>query len=192
MVPSRFPWRWMPLWIAASVLLSLPGCTGGASQNAASVAAEAEANGTVAGGGQAEKTAPDFTVQSLDGGEFRLSETNGKIRLIDFWATWCAPCREEVPMLNQLQADYGDQGLLVLAITDEESEIVRDFVEEHGVEYTNLIGTTEVAEAYGVLGLPAAYLVDAEGRLVKTFLGPKPRRVLVEQIEALLENSPSI
>ncbi len=95
-------------------------------------------------------------------------------------------------MLNELQAEYRDQGLLILAITDEEAGVVRDFVKEYGVEYLNLIGTMEIAEAYGVLGLPAAYLVDAEGRIVKTFLGPKPRRVLVEQIEALLEDSPSI
>jgi peroxiredoxin len=94
-------------------------------------------------------------------------------------------------MLNELQAEYRDQGLLILAITDEEAGVVRDFVQEHGVEYLNLIGTGEIAEAYGVLGLPAAYLVDAEGQLVKTFLGPKPRRVLVEQIEALLDDPPS-
>lgn len=170
--------------VAVALLLPLFGCAGNAS--------ESQAVASAAGEKSADRSAPDFTLTSLDGESFRLSETDGMVRLIDFWATWCAPCREEVPMLNELQAEYGERGLLVLAITDEETDVVREFVEEYGVEYLNLIGTEEIAEAYGVLGLPAAYLVDAEGRLVKTFLGPKPRRVLVEQIEALLEDAPSI
>jgi thiol-disulfide isomerase/thioredoxin len=187
MVPQLGPKTWALTLAVVAVLLVLSGCTGNASVGAA----ENGDTTALANGDRADMAAPDFTLPSLDGEPFRLSETQGKIRLIDFWATWCAPCREEVPMLNELQAEYRDQGLLILAITDEEAGVVRDFVQEHGVEYLNLIGTGEIAEAYGVLGLPAAYLVDAEGQLVKTFLGPKPRRVLVEQIEALLDDPPS-
>ncbi len=193
MVPQFGPKPWALALAAVAFLPLASGCTGNASEYVASVGAAENGNSPATGAGdRADTAAPDFTLQSLDGERFRLSETDGKIRLIDFWATWCAPCREEVPMLNDLQADYGDQGLLILAITDEETEVVRDFVQEYGVEYLNLIGTGETAEAYGVLGLPAAYLVDAEGRIVKTFLGPKPRRVLVEQIEALLDDQPSL
>ncbi len=192
MVPQFGPRTWALALGAVAFLLLVSGCTGSASEYSASVGAAENGNSPATGAGdRAHTAAPDFTVQSLDGEPFRLSETQGKIRLIDFWATWCAPCREEVPMLNELQAEYRDQGLLILAITDEEAGVVREFVQEHGVEYLNLIGTGEIAEAYGVLGLPAAYLVDAEGQLVKTFLGPKPRRVLVEQIEALLDDPPS-
>ncbi len=188
MVPQFGPKTRALALAAVGFLLLVSGCMGNASEYGASVGAAENGNPPATGAGdRADTAAPDFTLQSLDGERFRLSETDGKIRLIDFWATWCAPCREEVPMLNDLQADYGDQGLLILAITDEETGVVRDFVHEYGVEYLNLIGTEEIAEAYGVLGLPAAYLVDAEGRIVKTFLGPKPRRVLVEQIEALLD-----
>ena len=136
-------------------------------------------------------TAPDFTLEALDGREVRLSDSSGKVRLIDFWATWCAPCREEIPMLNELQASYGERGFQILAISDEEEQLIREFVEEHGVEYTNLIGTEEVAEAYGVLGLPAAYLLDGEGRVVESFIGPKPRSVLAKKIEALLDGAPA-
>ena len=89
-------------------------------------------------------------------------------------------------MLNELQASYGPQGFQILAISDEEADVIRDFVKDHEVEYLNLVGTEEVVEAFGVLGLPAAYLVDGEGRVVESFLGPKPRRVLVEKIESLL------
>ena len=192
MVPQLGPKTWALVLTAVAVLLLVSGCTGDASEYRASVGAAANGNSPASGTEErADTAAPDFTLESLDGEAFRLSETDGKIRLIDFWATWCAPCREEVPMLNELQATYGDQGLLILAITDEETEVVRNFVQENGVEYLNLIGTEEVAEAYGVLGLPAAYLVDAEGRVVKSFLGPKPRRVLVEHIEGLLGDPPS-
>ena len=135
--------------------------------------------------------APDFELEAVDGRKIRLSDSAGKVRLLDFWATWCAPCREEIPMLNELQASYGDQGFQILAISDEDQEVIADFVEEYGVQYTNLVGTEELSELYGVLGLPAAYLVDREGKIVDTFLGPKPRRVLVKKIEALLEASPA-
>ena len=193
MVPQFGPKIWAMALAAMAFLLLVSGCTGNASEYSAAVGAAENGNPPASQTGDpADTAAPDFTLQSVDGEPFRLSETNGKIRLIDFWATWCAPCREEVPMLNDLQADYGDQGLLILAITDEEAGVVQEFVREYGVEYLNLIGTEEISEAYGVLGLPAAYLLDAEGRLVKTFLGPKPRRVLVEQIEALLDDQPSI
>ena len=193
MVAQFGPKIWAMALAATAFLLLGSGCTGNASEYSAAVGAAENGNPPASrAGDKADTAAPDFTLQSVDGEPFRLSETNGKIRLIDFWATWCAPCREEVPMLNDLQADYGDQGLLILAITDEEAGVVQEFVREYGVEYLNLIGTEEISEAYGVLGLPAAYLLDAEGRLVKTFLGPKPRRVLVEQIEALLDDQPSI
>jgi thiol-disulfide isomerase/thioredoxin len=133
----------------------------------------------------------DFTLNDLQGVPVQLSDSAGQIRLIDFWATWCAPCREEVPMLNELQASYGSRGFQILAISDEEADVIRDFVEDHEVEYLNLVGTEEVVESFGVLGLPAAYLVDGEGKVVESFLGPKPRRVLVEKIESLLAAQPA-
>ena len=135
--------------------------------------------------------APEFTLRGLDGQEVRLADSAGQVRLVDFWATWCAPCREEIPMLNELQTQYGARGLRILAISDEEAAVIREFVADKDVRYTNLVGTDEVIEAYGVLGLPAAYLIDGEGRVVDSFLGPKPRRVLVEKIESLLEPAPA-
>ena len=182
--------RMAALALAVGVLV-VSGCTGNASEFGAPRPSPDGADKTT-GAKSGSEDAPDFTALKLDGGSFRLSETNGKIRLIDFWATWCAPCREEIPMLNELHADYAEKGLLILAITDEDTGTVRDFVEEHGVEYLNVIASEDVSADYKVLGLPAAYLIDAEGRLVKSFLGPKPRRVLVEQIEALLGETPAI
>jgi thiol-disulfide isomerase/thioredoxin len=171
---------------AVGLLVCLIGCGGEASGRAfvADVGADTAGSPTASNGDAV--IAPDFALESLGGEQVRLSDSSGKVRLIDFWATWCAPCREEIPMLNELQASYGERGFQILAIADEEQDVIRDFVEEYGVEYLNLVGTEDVSAAYGVLGLPAAYLLDGEGRVIETFLGPKPRSVLVKKIEALL------
>lgn len=130
--------------------------------------------------------APEFELATVDGRTLKLSDSAGRVRLLDFWATWCAPCRDEIPLLNQLQDDYADAGFEILAITDEDAGVVREFVDEHGVRYTNFVGGEEVSERYGVLGLPTAFLVDSEGRIVDSFLGPKPRKALTAKIEGLL------
>jgi thiol-disulfide isomerase/thioredoxin len=130
--------------------------------------------------------APEFRLQSVSGGELALSDTNGKVRLIDFWATWCAPCVEEIPMLQELHAKYRDQGFEIIAIAEEEAAILAEFVDEHDIAYPNLVGTADVAQSYRVLGLPSAFLVDGEGRIVERWQGPKPAKVLEEKIRGLL------
>jgi thiol-disulfide isomerase/thioredoxin len=184
---------WVAVLAASGLLLLVAGCGGGVSDQHP----VAEADGPASDPGAEPDAGPpmafDFTLDTLSGDAFRLSDGSGRVRLIDFWATWCAPCREEIPMLNELQASYGDRGFQVLAISDPDEDVgvIREFVKEHKVEYLNLVGTEEVNEAYHVLGLPAAYLVDGEGRVVDSFMGPKPRRVLVKKIEALLDGAPT-
>ena len=129
---------------------------------------------------------PDVTCQTVS-----LAESSGRVRLIDFWATWCPPCREEIPMLNELNREYKDHGLTILAISDERSGIVRDFAQEAGMDYTNLIDPGEVGQAYRVVGLPTAFLIDREGRIVDTYVGPKSRQRLEQQIRVLLELPPA-
>jgi peroxiredoxin len=178
----------MKMLVLAAGILVVVGCTTGD----ASVSQLASMAESADGGDDQGTIAPEFTLPMLNGENLSLADTHGQVRLIDFWATWCAPCREEVPMLNELQASYADRGFRIIAISDEDADAIRDFVSDNEVAYTNLVGTEEIMEAYGVLGLPAAYLLDAEGRVIESFIGPKPRRVLEEKIEALLATSPSI
>ncbi len=171
----------------AVAVVCLGGCSGGgADEKSASVGD---------GVGLAEPTdsnvAPDFSLTALDGEIIRLSDSAGQVRLVDFWATWCAPCREEIPMLNELEEIYGPKGFRVLAIGDENesADLIRDFAAKHDVRYTNLLGSAEVAQQYNVIGLPSAYLLDGKGEIVETFQGAKPRRILEKKIKALLDGS---
>ncbi len=135
------------------------------------------------------RRAPDFALQDVAGRPVRLSDFDGQVRLVDFWATWCAPCREEIPVFNQLQRDYGDRGFKLLAIAMDErpDKVVPPFVEEYRIGYSVLLGTEEVAEAYGpILGYPTKFLVDRQGRIAASFIGPVPKSVLETRIRSLL------
>lgn len=138
---------------------------------------------------QGARIAPDFTLPRVGGGELSLAAGKGTVRLVDFWATWCAPCREEIPMLNELQRTYGERGFQILAISSEDAALIEEFVAEQGVEYTNLVGTDELAQEFGAIGLPTAFLIDGEGRVAEVYFGSKPRAVLEEKIEELLAAS---
>ena len=147
------------------------------------------------GGGGAPATppavtiAPDFELKDVQGKVFRLSDAKGTVRLVDFWATWCAPCREEVPMFKDLNATYGSQGftLVGIAMDDEGVDKVKPFVEEMKIPYLTLIGNDAVVEAFGgVVGFPTKFLIDREGRIVDSWVGEVPRAILEKKIQSLL------
>ncbi len=134
-------------------------------------------------------TAPDFALKDVDGKVFHFSDTKGTVRLVDFWATWCAPCREEIPMFKDLHAAYGPKGftLVGIAMDDEGVDKVKPYVDELKIPYVTLIGDEGVVDAFGgIVGFPTKFLVDREGRIVDTWVGEVPRAVLEKQIQALL------
>ena len=135
------------------------------------------------------KTAPDFELKDLEGKAFRLSDAQGTVRLVDFWATWCAPCREEIPMFKDLHATYGPKGFMLvgIAMDDEGIDKVKPYVEELKLPYLTLIGDEGAAKAFGgIVGFPSKFLVDREGRVVESWVGAVPRAVLEKRIQALL------
>jgi thiol-disulfide isomerase/thioredoxin len=178
--------RWFgPLLAVAALALLASGCGGGGGDQASAPEKTFQPMAI------AEGIAPDFELSDLSGRQVSLSESDGRVRLVDFWATWCAPCRKEIPMLNELHRTYGSEGLTILAISEENPEVVREFAEEVGVEYANLIDRGDVSQRYEVLGLPTAFLIDREGRIVETYMGEKPREQLEERIRELLDQPAS-
>lgn len=132
--------------------------------------------------------APDFTLLQLDGQPLTLSSYRGQVVLVDFWATWCLPCREEIPHLIQLQDKYGVRGLQIIGVSmDDGPEPVRPFAQQFHMNYPIVMGNAKIGEEYGgVLGLPIAFLVDREGRIVKKHVGATTSDVFEKEIMPLL------
>ena len=132
--------------------------------------------------------APDFTLPLLDGGQLRLSSYQGKVVLLDFWATWCVPCREETPHFVELQKKYGDQGLQIIGVSmDDSPDPVHPFYKQFHINYPIVMGTADVGSAYGgVLGLPIAFLIDRQGRIYSKHMGATDAGVFNKEVEALL------
>jgi thiol-disulfide isomerase/thioredoxin len=140
-------------------------------------------------GPSAPRPAPDFSLQDVEGKTVRLSDSAGRVRLVDFWATWCPPCREAIPELKDLHKTYGEKGLTILAISmdDDAKKVLPPFLEKWEVPYTNLIGNDEVAESFGgVLGLPTTFLVDKEGQIVSTWIGGTPKEEIEKKVRQAL------
>lgn len=133
--------------------------------------------------------APDFALPRIDGGQLRLSSYRGKVVLLDFWATWCVPCREETPHFVRLQQKYGDRGLQIIGVSmDDSPDPVRGFYDQFHVNYPVVMGTAETGSAYGgVLGLPIAYLIDRDGRIYAKHMGATDAAVFEMDITTLLQ-----
>jgi len=120
------------------------------------------------------KLAPDFFLPTLDGGQVRLSDLRGKAVLVNFWATWCGPCRKEMPQLVAAYRRYRQEGLEIVAVNlQEPTDRVKRFAEEFGVEFTVALDKTgEVVREYRLLGIPTSFFVDRQGVIRSVFRGP--------------------
>jgi len=118
--------------------------------------------------------APDFELVSLDGRKVKLSDFRGKAVVLNFWATWCAPCKVEMPWFVDLQSHYANDGLTILgvAMDDSDPEKIAKFASEMGVNYPVLLGTNKVSEAYGdVEYLPTTFYINRQGKIVGKVAG---------------------
>jgi thiol-disulfide isomerase/thioredoxin len=132
--------------------------------------------------------APDFALPQPDGPDLRLSSYRGKVVLLDFWATWCDPCREEIPHLVELQQRYGDRGLQIIGISmDDSIDPVRPFYQRFHMNYPVVMGTAKTGELYGgVLGLPITFLIDRDGRICAKHIGATDAAIFEKEIKSLL------
>jgi cytochrome c biogenesis protein CcmG/thiol:disulfide interchange protein DsbE len=117
--------------------------------------------------------APEFTLNTLDGQEMTLSKLKGKVVLLDFWATWCAPCREAIPHLINLQKTYREKGVQVIGMNVDKGDLetVRRFVKSMDIPYPITVTPEEVSRRYGVTAVPTTILIDKKGRIRQKLLG---------------------
>ena len=136
--------------------------------------------------------APNFALADLDGKKLSLADYKGKVVLVDFWATWCSPCREEIPRFVEFQKQYGDQGFQIVGISmDDSVKPVRDFSKEFKLNYPVVMGDTATSDAYGgVLGLPINILVGRDGRIYAKYTGMTDLKALESEIKAQLAAKP--
>jgi cytochrome c biogenesis protein CcmG, thiol:disulfide interchange protein DsbE len=133
--------------------------------------------------------APDFAVTDIDGRKLNLSDFRGKVVLLDFWATWCTPCRAEIPHFVEMQSKYGPQGFQVIGISmDDDAKPVREFYQQYKMNYPVAVGDDKLADQFGgVMGLPVNLLIDQEGRIHSKHLGATDVSVFDEEVAALLK-----
>lgn len=135
--------------------------------------------------------APNFTLQTLDGKDVSLADFRGKAVLVNFWATWCGPCKIETPWLVELQNEYGSQGLQVVGVAMDDSgkDEIAKFAKDMGVNYPVLIGKESVGDAYGgVPALPESFFVGRDGKIVDRILGLKGRGEIEDSVKKALKS----
>lgn len=136
-----------------------------------------------------EGLAPDFELRTIDGEPFRLYDHHGKVVALNFWATWCAPCRIEIPHFIEMQEDLRTEGMLFVGISldHEGEEIVQDFARELGINYPVMIDDGSVMDEYGgIYALPTTILVDRRGHVMRRIPGLVTSDVLMPILEDLL------
>lgn len=133
---------------------------------------------------------PNLALSALDGSQWSLEEQRGSIVLLNFWATWCQPCRTEKPMLVKLAGEYKKSGLKIagVALDEDGTELVKKFVDEYKIDYPTLIPPAD-SPLRSIENLPNTLLIDREGRLVKKYVGAVPEKVLRTELDNLLSES---
>lgn len=135
------------------------------------------------------RPAPGWTLKDPDGREVSFSQFAGKVVVVDFWATWCAPCVEEIPGFVALQKKYGADGLVVVGVSFDRGgpAKVKKFMQEHGMNYVVVMGNAEVGEAFGGFeALPTTFLISRDGRIVHQKTGAWPHEKYEELVKSQL------
>ena len=165
------------LWVSALAVLALYPCS-----------AAAQAGNGVLLPAEQRKQAPELGLEDTVGKQANLKDYRGKVVVVDFWATWCHGCLQEMPWFAEFQRKYGDQGLSVIGVSlDAEGwKVVKPFVAKAAVPYRIVLGNDSRAQAYGIGNMPDTFLIDQEGRIAATYVGMVDRSGLEKNIRTLL------
>ena len=183
----------LPL-LCLGMLLGFGGCGSDSepspSENAPETSTEARSGPDFA---QNPVPAPSVAMTTLDGETIQLAEQKGKVVLVNFWATWCAPCRKEIPDLINLYSELKSDGLLVVGVaTDDDGEsVVAPFVKREKINYPIVVDTSRAIESQfdAMYGLPTTYVVNPEGQIVRRILGIFPTEEMRPKLETMLKNA---
>lgn len=147
------------------------------------------------------KTAPDFALKDADGSTVKLSDYRGKVVLLDFWATWCGPCKIEIPWFIEFERDYRGRGFSVVGVSMDEIvgpaagedgwRVVTPFSEERRIHYRVLMGDAQVDQMYALDAFPTTYLIDQAGKIASVHAGLAGKGVFETEIETLLQERAS-
>jgi peroxiredoxin len=128
----------------------------------------------------------DFTLKDLSGSEVSLSDYKGKIVILNFWATWCPPCRQEIPDFIDVFDKYKNEDIQFLGISNEDTHTLRNFVLQYDINYTILVDDAGVMGKYDITAIPTTYMIDREGQIIYKNVGMMSREQLVNIIEDVL------
>lgn len=131
-----------------------------------------------------------WELKDVDGKTIKLADFKGKVVILDFWATWCPPCRAEIPSFVDLQTKYKDKGLQVIGISMDEGgpAVLKPFIEKNKINYPIVIGTQKTTEDYGgIEGIPTTFIINKEGKIVGKHVGLTSKEEFEKEIEPLLK-----
>jgi peroxiredoxin len=130
--------------------------------------------------------AHDFTLTSIDGESITLSQLKGNVVLVDFWTTWCPPCRNSIPHFGSLYEKYKDQGFIVLGISTEDKQTLINFRNNNYIPYPILLGNKDIAQAYDVQAIPKTIFIDRKGKIRRIQVGFAPE--LIPGFDTLIDS----
>jgi len=128
----------------------------------------------------------DFTLMDLDGNEISLSDFNGKVLILNFWATWCPPCREEIPDFVEVYNEYESKDVQFIGVSNEDISTLRSFVEDYNINYPILIDNANVASKWGINAIPTTFMLDRDGKVIFKNIGMMTREQLENNIKDAL------
>ncbi|MBI5207459.1 MAG: TlpA family protein disulfide reductase [Candidatus Firestonebacteria bacterium] len=135
------------------------------------------------------KKAPDFTLKNINNENITLSSFDGKVIILNFWATWCPPCRNEIPGFIELYNSYKDKNFVIIGVSldNDGKAVLESFIKEHGINYPVLLGNNEVTRLYGgIRGIPTTFIINKNRDIVQSFIGFRDKAIFENEIKKLL------